>query len=192
MSIASDPRTRLMTPEEFLAWEAEQEERYEFIDGRPRLMAGGTHAHHVMALNIAVALRARLSGPCTPLLERKLLTQRGNYRYPDVLVDCGKPSALDLAAYEPRVVFEVVSPSNTMIDEFERLEDFQATPSILQIVILSQHSMRGRIYTRDAAGWSASTLAGDEAVLDLSAIGCELPFAQIYERVEFMPTAANG
>jgi len=191
MSIAADSQTARMTAEEFLAWETEQEERHEFIDGRPQAMAGGTHAHHVMALNIAVALRGKLDGPCTPLLERKLHTLRGNYRYPDVLVDCGKPSARDLAADDPRVVIEIVSPSNTLIEQVERLEDFQATPSIQQIVILSQTSMHGRVYTRDGAGWSASTLRGEEAKLPLGTIGCELSFAEIYQRVEFSPPAAN-
>lgn len=191
MSVAADPRAPRMTPEAFLAWEAEQETRHELIDGRPQAMAGGTHAHHIMALNIAVALRSKLSGPCTPLLERKLLTPLGNYRYPDVLVDCGQPSAGDLAAHEPRVVFEIVSPSNTLIEQVERLEDFQTTPSIQQIVILSQSSMRGRVYTRDGARWGATALVGEDATLGLSAVGCELSFAEIYERVEFTPPAAN-
>lgn len=181
-----------MSAAEFLAWEAEQEDRYEFVDGQPRLMAGGTHAHHMIALNIAIGLRGRLAGPCNPLVERKLLTPQGNYRYPDVLVDCGKPTSRDLAADEPRVVFEVESPSNTTIDEMERMEDFQSISTIQQIVIVSQTKLRARIYTRDDAGWRAETIAGEQAALDLSALGCTLPLTEIYDRVEFEPPAANA
>lgn len=183
-----------MTPAEFLAWEAEQEHRYELVEGRPRLMAGGTRAHGIIAQNITLALRARLGrGPCFPMQEQKVAIPKGNYRYPDVTVDCGAAQAMDdLAADEPRVVFEVESPTNTAIDEFERLEDFQGTPSIQQIVIASQTSMRARIYTRGASGWSAATLSGAEAVLDLSSIGCTLALTEMYERVEFSPPAANA
>lgn len=192
MSVTADSKPT-MTPEEFLAWEAEQEERYELIDGRPRAMAGGTCAHGVIAQNVTLALRSRLGrGPCFPMQEQKVLTANKNFRYPDVTVDCGASQRMrDLAADEPRVVFEIVSPSNTLIDEFERLEDFQATPSIQQIVVLSQSSMRGRIYTRDGTSWSAATLSGEEATLNLSAIGCELSFIEIYKRVEFTPPPAN-
>lgn len=193
MSIAADSQTARMTAEEFLAWEMEQEERHEFIDGRPQAMAGGTRAHGIIAQNIAFALRARLAhGPCFPMQEQKVFTAKGNYRYPDVTVDCGSSQGMrDLAADDPRVVIEIVSPSNTLIEQVERLEDFQATPSIQQIVILSQTSMHGRVYTRDGAGWSASTLRGEEAKLPLGTIGCELSFAEIYQRVEFSPPAAN-
>lgn len=186
MSLAAAPRPPPLSPAEFLAWELEQEDRYELVDGCPRMMAGGTHSHHLIALNIAMALRAALRGaPCVPLTERKVLTPRSNYRYPDVVVDCGKPGPGDLAADEPRVVFEIESPSNTAIDEFERFEDYQSTPSIQQIVIISQSSMRARIYTRTASGWRAETLVGAEAALDLSALDCALSLSEVYEDVEF-------
>lgn len=193
MSIAADPRLGVMTAQQFLAWEAEQEDRYELIDGRPRLMAGGTRAHGIIAQNIALALRVRLGrGPCFPMQEQKVAIPKGNYRYPDVTVDCGASQGMrDLAADEPRVVFEVESPTNTAIDGFERLEDFQATPTIQQIVFVSQTSMRARIYTRGDSAWNATTLSDAEATLELTSIGCSLALAEIYERVEFSPAAAN-
>lgn len=190
MSVAALTPDR-MTPSEFLSWEKTQEDRYELVDGRPRLMAGGTHNHHLIALNIAVALRGALKkGPCTPLMERKVLTLRSNYRYPDVLVECGKPDANDLAASDPKVVFEVESPSNSAIDELERFEDYQSVPGIAQIVIVSQTSARARIYTRDGAGWRAETVSGVEAELQLSALGCILLLTDVFDGVEFTPPTA--
>jgi Uma2 family endonuclease len=79
--------------------------------------------------------------------EQKIVTPRRNYRYPDVTVDCGARQAMaDLAAAEPRVVFEVESPSNTAIDEFERFVDYQSALSIQQIVIVSQSSARAHLH----------------------------------------------
>lgn len=174
-----------MSGEDYLRWEADQEDRYELVDGRPVMMAGGTRAHQRIGQNLAFALRARLSSPCFALQEQKVVTPEGNYRYPDVTVDCGaKQSPSDLAATEPRVVIEVESPSNTTIEEFERFNDFQSIPSMQQIVIVSQTKAKARIYTRDGAGWRAETLNGLDAALDLSALGCALPLSEIYEGVE--------
>lgn len=185
MSVASILAPDRMSPQEFLAWEKDQEDRYELVEGRPRMMAGGTHSHHLIALNLAVALRRLVKAPCAPLMERKVLTPRANYRYPDVLVDCGMPKPGDLAAAEPRVVFEVESASNSAIDELERFEDYQSVPSIAQIVIVSQSAARARIYTREGEGWRAETVAGVDSTLDLNALGCVLPLTEVFEGVEF-------
>jgi Uma2 family endonuclease len=62
----------------------------------------------------------------------------GNSRYPDVVIDCGRNDMADLAAKEPRVVFEVESPSATTLEQLERLEDYQSVPSITTILLLAQ------------------------------------------------------
>jgi Uma2 family endonuclease len=49
------------TVEDFLAFEAEEPERYEFVDGIVRTMTGGSAAHSAIKLNLAIALRAALS-----------------------------------------------------------------------------------------------------------------------------------
>ena len=42
------------TVEDFLAFEAEEPERYEFVDGIVRMMTGGSAAHSAIKGNIAV------------------------------------------------------------------------------------------------------------------------------------------
>jgi Uma2 family endonuclease len=142
-----------MTLEEYLSWETRQEAKHEFIDGRPVAMAGGTFAHGLIAQNVAFALRQRLRGaPCTAMQEERVAVPRGNYRYPDVTVDCGPKSMQDLSAREPTIVFEVDSPSTSALDEIDRLEDLKSVDTIAQIVLLSQTSMRAIVYTRSGAG----------------------------------------
>ena len=43
------------TVEDFLAFEAEEPERYEFVDGIVRLMTGGSAAHSAIKGNVAIA-----------------------------------------------------------------------------------------------------------------------------------------
>lgn len=177
---------RAMTAEEFLAWEIAQREKHEFVDGRIVAMAGASRAHQMIALNTALALRARLrGGPCMALHEQKILTPRGNWRYADVAVDCGPRAMTDLAATEPRLVVEVESPSTSMIEELERLEDYQSVPSVSLVLVVAQSRARARLYLRDGANWRQLDAAGLDESIELASLGVTLPMAEIYEGVEF-------
>jgi hypothetical protein len=56
-----------MSLTEFLAWEAQQEIRYEFDGLEPVTMTGGTYAHDRITFHLQRALNARLAGtPCQP------------------------------------------------------------------------------------------------------------------------------
>jgi Uma2 family endonuclease len=51
-------RTHLWTVEDFLAFEAQEPERYELVDGIVRLMTGGSAAHSAIKGNISADLRS--------------------------------------------------------------------------------------------------------------------------------------
>ena len=60
MATALDVRPRTLA--DFLAWEHQQPERYERVDGVVRLMTGGTIDHNRITLNVARRFRRRLQG----------------------------------------------------------------------------------------------------------------------------------
>ena len=53
---------RAWTVEDFLRFEAQEDERYEFVDGVILMMTGGSIAHSVIKLNLGAELRAALRG----------------------------------------------------------------------------------------------------------------------------------
>jgi Uma2 family endonuclease len=55
-------RPQPWTVADFLAFEAEEEERYEFVDGIVRLTTGASAAHSAIKGNLFVALRNALKG----------------------------------------------------------------------------------------------------------------------------------
>jgi Uma2 family endonuclease len=63
-----NPEFRTMSAGEFIAWEAEQEERYEFIDAEVVAMTGGTYAHDRVRINLTVALDPHLRGSACKLV----------------------------------------------------------------------------------------------------------------------------
>lgn len=105
----AEPHLKPWTLEDFLTWEAQQDERYEFIDGRILGMVGGTNAHALIKGNVYAALRARLRGQvCRPIIDGpKVVPAQGSY-YPDVMVSCEPivPGADRIEA--PVVVVEVL------------------------------------------------------------------------------------
>ena len=99
-----------MTVDEFLAWEARQEGRYEFDGFRPVAMTGGTFAHEVIGRNVLTELDNRLRGSrCTAPGSNMKIEVAGRIRYPDALVVCSPVDRKATVIKDPVVVFEVLS-----------------------------------------------------------------------------------
>jgi Uma2 family endonuclease len=99
------------TADQFLAWAARQEERYEFDGIRPVAMTGGTANHSRITTNIHAALRSRLRGtPCSYFgPDLGVRTAGDKVRYPDALITCAKFPGTEQIAPDVVVVFEVLS-----------------------------------------------------------------------------------
>jgi Uma2 family endonuclease len=181
------PRPDPMTLQQYLAWEAKQERKHEFIDGRPRAMAGAAKRHNLMCSNIIAALhRASRGKHCRPFgSDLKLLSPTGNARYPDVQVDCARLSAREVYSTEPRVVIEVISPSNDWIETQRLLADYQAHPDVVHILFVSSLKLGGQLWSREEGEWVETILEDLQAVFELPAIEASLSMAEICEDVDF-------
>jgi Uma2 family endonuclease len=178
--------------EAYLAWEARQPVRHELVDGQPRAMGGGTAEHDTIANNLRAELRARLrGGPCRPQGPDLKVRAGANARYPDALIDCGPRVPGATHAMDPVAVFEVLSRSTGWIDQSLKLRDYDAMPGIRHYVLINQDEPRALVYQRDASGrlgiGSAVLLEGMEAVIEIPALDLAIPFAALYEGLEFTP-----
>ena len=134
------------TLEAFLGWERLQSGKWEFVGGQPRAMGGGTDIHDSIAGNIRAFLKFKLkgsecraSGP-----DLKIITGLGTSRYPDALVNCA-PRAKDVAL-NPAVVFEVLSDSTKAGDFGDKFDEYDATPAILQYVLVYRNRRKTRSF----------------------------------------------
>jgi len=175
-----------MSVEEFLRWQETQEERHELVDGRPRLMTGGSIAHGDIAGNVFVALRNNLRDkPCKARLEFAVATAAGNVRYPDIMVDCGPTAPNDHAAVAPTVVIEVVSPGSLTADYLQKPRDYASVPTISTYVILNQDVMRAAVLRRAGSELVLEGEAmGRHGLVDLPEIGVRLSLADVYEGLD--------
>jgi Uma2 family endonuclease len=182
----SEARNEIWSLADFLAWEGEQERRHEFVDGRPRMMTGGTQAHAVIAANVVSLLRPMLRGsPCRPTGSdlRVPIPANGNSRYPDVTIDCGPFDPAARNATEPTVVFEVLSKSTAWYDQTQKVRDYESVETIRQYVCISQSEARVTVWLRDRDGRFAQQpdIAGGELTVLASVAPIRLPLSGIYE-----------
>ncbi len=171
------------TVEEFLAWEREQEERYEYAGGVIRMMVGGTLDHNTIAGNVFSGLRFQLrGGPCRVFVEAVKVVSGTATMYPDVVVTCATGSGRSDVVPEPEIVVEVLSRSTQGFDRGPKLDAYQQIASLKQYVLIAQEQIRVSVYERDDGGWRYRTIEDPDARLAFAVGGAAMTLAEIYER----------
>lgn len=169
------------TVEEFLGWVEWQDERYDLVDGQPYMMVRPLLGHQRIVRNLDRRLSERLDGHrCEPIPEYGVRTKIDSVRYPDVLIDCDPGENDERIANEPRVVFEVLSPTTRYVDVRAKVPEYQKVASIAHIVLID---VNGTLTVHDRAEpeWVERRLSLDD-VLTLPALGIEVPVRQLFDR----------
>jgi Uma2 family endonuclease len=169
-----------MSLNDFLAWEAAQELRWEFDGFAPQAMTGGTAAHSAIQLNLYMAVGGRLRGrPCRMYTADLKIQVAGSVRYPDGFVVCSPVAGSTLVVTDPVVVFEVLSPSTASTDIGVKNEEYRDTPSIQRYIMLAQDRQHATVFERIDGDWVGHIMSGD-AVLRMPEIDIEIPLAEFY------------
>jgi Uma2 family endonuclease len=175
-------RPQPWTIEEFLAFEAEEPERYEFVDGIIRMMTGGSAAHSAIKGNMFAELRAALrSGPCRVDVDDLKVVTETAVMYPDILVICRPMAPDDDRVADPTVVVEVLSPTTETHDRIRKWRQYQTIASLQHFVLIAQSERRIEVYTRERDGWQLTVVEPPEDAVALKAVGARLSLAALYE-----------
>ena len=132
-SVAYALHKQPMTAAEFLAWDAGQTLKHEFVRGEVFAMAGGEDRNATVALNIAIALRQHLRGsPCRVYgSDVKLRVEAADcFFYPEVMVTCSAADLTDrLIKREPSLVVEVLSASTAAYESGAKFAAYRLPPT---------------------------------------------------------------
>lgn len=183
----------VMTTREYLDVERRSEARHEYLDGHVYLMAGESPAHSTICFNLSGIVHAQLRGtPCRGFSPNMKVRagEKGLYAYPDLAVVCGEPAFHDEHGdmlVNPTVVFEVLSPSTAAYDRGEKSLRYRTQIESLQdYVIVEQDRPHVEHLSRQPDGtWLTTEVGGLDAVLALASIGCRVPLAELYSRLDF-------
>lgn len=180
-------QTTALTPVDYLAWEALQPERHEFLDGEVFAMAGAEDRHVTVAMNLAFALRQHLSGSAcrTYMSDMRLhIAAANSYFYPDVLVTC---SAQDhgsaMVKTEPKLIAEVLSPATAAYDRGLKFGHYRKLASLQEYLLIDLDTRASDCYRKGADGlWVLHPFARGEVVV-LASVALELAAAQLFAEV---------
>ncbi|MBJ7899708.1 MAG: Uma2 family endonuclease [Cyanobacteria bacterium RI_101] len=186
----------LMTAPEYLAWEAEQSYRHEYIEGQVYAMAGGTLPHNDIAVNLTSALRNFLRGTgCKARMSdaRVRISEKGPYFYPDIVVSCDERDrrARDCLSY-PKLIVEVLSPSTSGFDRGDKFRFYRQISTLEEYVLIDAEKVGIDCYRKTSAGkWELTAYPEAAPVLELASLGFHCPLELVYEEVEFIESADN-
>ena len=192
-AVLSPPR--FADAEAYLAWEALQIERHEYVDGEIYAMVGARSTHNTVTLNAYTFLRLALKGgSCrTYCLDLKLrVSEPGNFLYPDVMVTCDprdRPSVEDRYISHPWLVVEVLSDSTAAYDRGRKFELYRGIDTLTHYLLIEQTRPYAELFFKNDQGqWVLQPLQAD-SVIDIDRLGQPWPVATLFEQIDFTPAA---
>ena len=180
-------------PEDYLAWEADQPERHQYVDGEVFAMSGANDRHVTVCMNLVMELRQHLKGsPCrTYMVDIKLRVEAANcYFYPDVFVTCSPLDAQDrLIKREPTLVIEVLSPSTAGYDRGGKFTVYRQLSSLQEYVLIDPDTRATDVYRKGADGlWVLHPFSRDEAV-NFASVGLDISASDLFAELDDVPTS---
>ncbi len=192
-NVAAKPKS--YTPEEYLAFEREAEEKHEFVDGEIIAMAGASREHNLIGTNVTVGLGYQLRGKKCELYanDMRVRMRKGRYAYPDVVVVCEKPEFDDDefdVLLNPTVAVEVLSKSTRFRDKTEKLIAYQKMDCLRECLLIEQIEPRIEHYIKQTSRqWLLKIYEDLDEIINIESIGCQISLADIYAQIEFVKDA---
>jgi len=177
----------LMTAEEFLVWEPGDGRMWQLVDGQPQAMAPTTRSHGALLNEIGHRIAGHLEqsgGPCSvvqaPGTQPKVQA-RTNIRIPDIAVVCTPYETEEPLVPTPRLVIEVLSPSNRA-ETWSNVWTYVTIPSVQEIVVISSMAVEADQLCRAPDGnWpDQPTKIADGADITFASIGLTLKLRALY------------
>jgi Uma2 family endonuclease len=178
----------VMSAEEYLSWEAMQQERHEFWDGEVVAMSGGTKKHNRVSFNCAKLLDGALAGrDCEVYVNDVKVQVQANRKffYPDVVVSCDNRDQDEQLVNYPCLIVEVLSPSTELYDRGVKFACYRRFTTLREYVLVGMEEPGVEVYTKGAAGKWVLSEYGMEDVLELESIGVQVAVRDLYDRVTF-------
>jgi Uma2 family endonuclease len=167
------PATTLVSPQEYLEFEEQSEERHEYIDGIIRPMLGSLRPselrrHNDVAGNIYTALRPIVrQQKCSIAYEgiKLWVPAIRRYYYPDVMVSCDSRETDEKICQYPCFVTEVFSPSTKLTDRREKLQAYQTIETLQGYLMVDHEENYVEYLERTPTDWTLTRLESGEITI---------------------------
>ena len=178
----------------FALLESDPEHRYEYIDGYPYMMTGGTPDHSIIGVNLTRILSELLrKRPCIVYNSDVYieLADATNVLCPDASVSCDKRDRHATKVIQhPCVIAEVLSPGTKARDRGIKSELYQNIPTVQEILFIDIQVMRVQLYRRETDYWTMRNFIQTDTIA-LTSLGIQFPVIEMYEKTSFDDTFAE-
>ncbi|BAY33514.1 hypothetical protein NIES2107_54120 [Nostoc carneum NIES-2107] len=195
MIAAKDKPTNL-TPEEYFAWEEQQLEKHELINGQVYpmgiyAMTGGSKNHSLLAARLITLFTNHLEGSGCETATSDLrinIVGTNNYIYPDVSVTCDDrdKTTTQYITY-PCLIVEVLSSSTEAYDRGGKFRMYRQNPALIDYLLVSSTSIEIDLYHKNDAGdWLIINYKPGDTI-ELKSINLNFPIEQVYRGLTLTP-----
>ena len=186
-----------MSVQEFLAWDRNDEQTWQLVDGVPQAMAPASRTHGTLQGELGSLIRNHLrdrGSACTLVVTPGVVPpvqSSHNMRVPDLAVTCSDYEAEEAAISDPVLIVEILSPSN-QAETWANVWAYATIPSVREIVVLRTVSIGAELLRRSADGtWPSEPESLTEGELPLDSIGLRVSLVELYRgtRLRRIPEA---
>ncbi len=172
----------------YLRWEAEQQEKHEYVAGEIFAMVGARREHVLAAGALHALLRTHLQGTrCQAFVsDMKLHVAAADaYFYPDVMVTCDeRDRRAEYAIGHPRLVVEVLSEGTAAYERGAKFAAYRKLESLEEYLLVDIDARRFELYRREADHWSLYETDASLPPLRLASVDLQLGVEVAFEDLE--------
>jgi Uma2 family endonuclease len=188
-----------LTQAEFLAWELQQPDKHEFVDGyvyplfgdaTAQGFAGGTGWHNRLALELALVI-APAARPCRTYTSDMRIETARSTRYADLFVTCDERDHDDASVMRhPKLIVEVLSESTAREDLGPKKREYESIDTLNEYLVIDSRKRWAQVIRREGGEWVESAPSGS-GLLELKSLGLILNLDEVYDAVG-SPQQASG
>ncbi len=177
------------TPEEYFAWEEQQNCRHEYLNGEVYAMSGGSLNHSGIAGNFYFILKAHLRGGGCQVRNsdaRVNIVNSDDYTYPDLSVTCDERDRTNTQYITyPCLLVEVLSPGTEAYDRGNKFRMYRQNFDLQEYILVDSSSIAIELFRKkNGDDWQIINYqAGDS--IELKSINLTFPIEQIYDEIIF-------
>ncbi|MEY3333809.1 MAG: hypothetical protein RLZZ176_2109 [Cyanobacteriota bacterium] len=189
--IAGKENTPHLSPEEYFAWEEQQLEKHEYINGQVYAMTGGSVNHSRIAIRFTTMFDTHLdpSSCITGNSDLKVnILGTTNYTYPDASVTCDEQDKANTQYIShPCLIVEVLSKSTEAYDRGGKFRMYQNNPALIDYLLVSSTTIEIDLYHKNDAGdWLIINYKPGDTI-ELKSIKLKFPIEQVYRGLTLEP-----
>ncbi len=177
------------TPEEYFAWEEQQNCRHEYLNGEAYAMTGGTLNHGRIALNFGFILKAHLRGSGCQVGNsdcRVNILNSNDYTYPDVSVTCDERDRTNTQYITyPCLLVEVLSPGTEAYDRGNKFRMYRENLDLQEYLLVDSSLVAIELFRKNNGdNWQIINYQSGD-LIELKSINLTFPIEQVYDEIIF-------